>query len=310
MELLAVKNLALQGLLLHQLQVAIATNEFAPWINTPASGCDRALEGASGSPICQQIPLYRGKDSQRVVYICAAGLKFAKQSPRSAMEIATAIAQGLSHLPDSTSGLYTQGRQFEIEIYPPGKIHLKLTDRGLSQWLQSLLGHLAGAIAAPASAPKDPGAGDFSSSTRLFRIQYAHARCCSLLRMADRQGILSGIQPEGESAIAPDPIPWLDPQGQFRLDHPTERDLISQVVNVLDTLQLTDPCAPPPRAMKWARDLSQDFLTFYAANPIWSEIYKKNIGLAQARLGAIAICQKLLKLLLEEGLSAFAPREL
>jgi len=166
---------------------------------------------------------------------------------------------------------------------------------------------------------------------RIFQWQYAHAHgyaCCSLLRNGDRSGSIA-LLPNPPSATlgwrAIGPIDWLTCEGQLRLVHPAERQLIGQLLATVDGL-----CCPdrPPQvrtfdvsgeryshysrdiAVQLVQSLSQSFLAFESACRIWGEVKTQTPQLATARLGLILAVQQILKLLLSEVLGVFAPSEI
>lgn len=249
-----------------------------------------------------EIPLNRSKDSLGVVYISAIGLKLAKIWQQTPQVIATKLLETLQRLCNG---------DFTIAVAPSGIIQFELTDTALALWLQ----HLAQtALPVPQSRILSP----VVSVDRLFPIQYSHARCCSLLRMANRDRILAignpntATAPQIWSLTTPNPIPWLDEE-KLRLVHPAEYNLISQLLTVLDNLApVLEQYNPrkPINYLKLADSLSEAFQTFYSQCRIWGEVKIENPKLAQARLGLILATQSLLRFILEELLNAVAPLEL
>lgn len=150
----------------------------------------------------------------------------------------------------------------------------------------------------------------------LFPIQYAHARCCSLLRLGHRQGLIelsdSDCQHPNWQIIEPNPIPWLkdDPtmkscQGGLWLQHPAERHLIDQLLESCD--RISDPNLV--NGVKIANTLSHAFETFYSTCRIWGEVKTQTPKLAQARLALVGVTQRVLRSLLDR-LGVMAPSEL
>lgn len=265
-----------------------------------------------------EIPLNRAKNSTRVLYVSAIALKLAvcyrydvkedikeyqrvwQQTPQA---IATQLAETLEPL---CSG------DFTIAVAPSGIIEFELTDVALAVWLQRLA---QTALPLPESQILSP----VVSVDRLFPIQYSHARCCSLLRMAHRDRIIAIVEfdraptPQIWSLSDPNPIPWLDENGRLRLVHPAEYNLISQLLAVLDSLapiieQYNDE--KPINYFKLANNLSAAFQTFYSQCRIWGEVKIETPKLAQARLGLVLATQSLLRFILEDLLNAVAPLEL
>jgi arginyl-tRNA synthetase len=248
-------------------------------------------------------PLNRSKDSTRVLYVSAIALKLAKSWQQTPQTIATELVEILEPLcyPDVA-----------VKVAPAGIIELELTDAGLAVWLQRL---------AQTNLPVSESRILSSAvcADRLFPIQYSHARCCSLLRMAHRDRIIAIAQPDVATApqiwslASPNPIPWIDEGDRLRLVHPAERRLISQLLTVLDNLYPTFEVInreQPVNYFKLANSLSKAFQIFYSQCRIWGEVKIEQPKLAQSRLGLILATQSLLRFILEESLSGLAPLEL
>ena len=250
-----------------------------------------------------EIPLNRSKDSTRVLYVSAIALKLAKTWQQTPQTIAAQLAQTLEPLcyPD-----------FAVKVAPAGIIELELTDPGLAVWLQRL-------AQTNLPLPKSRILSPVVSADRLFPIQYSHARCCSLLRMAHRDRIISIAQPDVAttpqiwSLADPNPLPWIDDGDRLRLVHPAERSLISQLLTVLDNLYPileVKNREKPVNYFKLANSLSEAFQIFYSHCRIWGEVKIEQPKLAQARVGLILATQSLLRFILENFLNAIAPLEL
>jgi len=250
-----------------------------------------------------QIPLNRAKDSARVLYVSAIALKLAKTWQQTPQAIAAQLVETLEPLccPD-----------FAVKVARAGMIELELTDAGLAVWLQRL-------AQIPLPLPESRILSPVVCADRLFPIQYSHARCCSLLRMAHRDRLISIAQPDVATApqiwslAAPNPIPWVDEGVRLRLIHPGDRSLISQLITVLDSLApVIGNCRheKPVNYLKIANSLSAAFQIFYSQCRIWGEVKTETPKLAQARLGLVLATQSLLRFILEELLNAVAPVEL
>lgn len=324
----------------------------------------------------ETIPVHRLSDDRGVIYRSAIALKLAPLWQLLPLDIAHQLAEGMAMREQNTADAETGnwGQQaiksqnfktqppspsqvcldFSVEVFSPGWIQFRLSDRGLATWLQQLI-QISPVLShgeRGQSSYEDRGTGDAGSRGKsllsltpteyehpyspdakipdqnqrsepvnqahsLFRVQYAHARCCSLLRLAHRQSLinlsdLDSITPRWEW-LEPNPIPWLygNPQMEcepirLRLEHPAELGLIALVLD--GTEQLTR--LTPIRALELANALSHGFEKFYSACRIWGEVKTETPQLAQARLGLVAITQKLLRSLLEDQLNVIAPIEL
>ncbi|TVP58762.1 MAG: glutamate acetyltransferase [Nodularia sp. (in: Bacteria)] len=251
----------------------------------------------------REFPLYKGRDNSRVLYISGVALRLAKSHNQIIMEIASGIASHLSAI---------RGDVFSVRIVPPGWIYLELTHSLLATWLQSLV------------VTNVRGYGEMGTrkvtiqnSSRLFAIQYAHARCYSLALLAHREGLIQLREPmpyisENSTLhhlVSTEQIPWLNDEQKLRLSHPAEGRLIAELVQVTDNLECPDLCG----AVNWekvALDLSQAFEAFWCQCRIWGKVKISSPELAQARLGLVIATQSVLKCLLVDKLGAFAPLEL
>ncbi|MEH1817885.1 MAG: DALR anticodon-binding domain-containing protein [Nostoc sp.] len=230
------------------------------------------------------------------------------------MELASAIASDLSGICEDV---------FSIQAVPPGWIHFELTHSTLATWLQSLVVGSLGRL----------GAGDWGLGTggdegtrgqggllkpipnAQFAVQYAHARCCSLVLLAHREGLIKfrepvpSTSPDFWDVISPNPIPWLNCDGTLQLNHPDEHRLIDELIQVVDNIE----CPDVSGSVKWekvALNLSQAFEKFWSNCRIWGEVKITSPELAQARLGLLMATQSVLRYVLEENLGVFAPLEL
>ncbi len=273
--------------------------------------------------------LYKDRDKNNVLYISSVALRLSKSQNRKVMELASAIASDLAKNCCDV---------FSVQIVPPGWIHFELTDSALASWLQNLaVGRLEGEAEmgdegdegtrgqgdkennhaqSPIPNPQSPIPNPQSPIPNpLFAFQYVHARCCSLVLLAYREGLIKLREPVPNTSpafwdvISPNPLPWLNGDGTLRLNHPDERRLIAELVQVLDTIE----CADVNSSVKWeklALSLSQAFENFWSNCRIWGEVKITSPKLAQARLGLLMATQSVLRYVLEENLGIFAPLEL
>ena len=260
----------------------------------------------------EKIHLYKDRDNNKVLYISGIALRLSKSQNRKAMELASAIASDLSGICEDV---------FSIQIVPPGLIHFELTHSTLATWLQNLaVGSLGGERE---QKSREQGAGEDQGTidapcpmpNSLFAVQYAHARCCSLVLLAHREGLIKLRQPVPNTSpvfwdvISPKPMPWLNRDGVLRLNHPDERRLIGELIQVIDNTECPD-INGSVKLEKAALNLSQAFEKFWCNCRIWGEVKITSLELAQARLGLLMVTQSVLKCVLEENLGVFAPLEL
>ncbi|MEH1875243.1 DALR anticodon-binding domain-containing protein [Nostoc sp.] len=258
----------------------------------------------------EKIHLYKGRDNKIIFYTSNVSLGLSKSQNRKAMEVASAIASDISGI---------CGDVFSIQIVPPGLIHFELTDSTLGTWLQSLVEGSGGDEGTrgitKANAQCPLALSKAEGMPNLFAVQYAHARCCSLVLLADREGLIKLRKPVPNnspafwSVISPNPLPWLNCDGTLRLNHPDERRLIGELIQVVDNIE----CPDVKGSVKWEKvavSLSQAFEKFWCNCRIWGEVKITSPELAQARLGLLMATQSVLRFVLEENLGVFAPLEL
>ncbi|WP_218616835.1 DALR anticodon-binding domain-containing protein [[Phormidium ambiguum] IAM M-71] len=272
------------------------------------------------------LSITRANKNSAVLYICAIAFKLSPSWGKSAIDIANQIAEHFAHLSNQDLAVDPK-KYFTLKVIPPGWLHLQPTDLGIATWLQSLAGQgrwgAGGQGSRGAGEQGGRGAGgqggrrqkaeekvkiplvppspSIPSTQSLFSVQYVHARCCSLLRLAKSDGKWG--------AIAPDAIPWLNEIGQLRLTHPAERNLISQLFSALDALYYPE-LSKNQNWEKLAQEITLSWEDFYRKCRIWGEVKTETPELAQARLGLLMATQTMLRLLLEDYLGISAPLEL
>ena len=208
-------------------------------------------------------------------------------------------------------------------VVPPGFLQLKLAQPRLAQWVQCL--PFLPLLLTDFSPP-----GHYNlliNNSALFATQYAHARCYSLMQLAQSEGLitLEEISADQFKSIFPDlsvasqdlsiltiahlqPSTWLNYRPQKQFHHKAEDVLIIELVKVVD-----DFCSSTQLSIdywiKIALNLSQAFADFYSHCRIFGETNPQGRSLIPARLSLILATYVVLKLLLQR-LEVFAPRSL
>ena len=256
------------------------------------------------------IPLQRLSNDIPIIYRSAIAFKLASLWEQPALDIAEGLTASLAVTNENISSQTCL--EFNVEVVLPGWINFRLNEGSLAFWLQQL-------IQKPSFWRE--GVGEMereSKDTRnLFSIQYAHARCCSLLRLAHREGLIKlkdfDFKTDDWQLVEPNPIPWLNERQEaatnqliLALVHPAERRLIAQILDVSDSINNLDQL----KAVKLANSLSEAFEGFYSGCRIWGEVKIHALRLAQARLGLVGVTQGLLRSLLQDQLGVSAPVEL
>jgi hypothetical protein len=319
---------ALQLLLLRQLHEVICLRSdvfFNRYLSTgPKIEAGLVLVGEPQPPIFLQ----RVKGKIPILYSSAIALKLAKPCGQTALELANAIAAQVSQEvsqeaiaqtlseqlePEGSSWIL---RNFTVKAELSGWLYFELSSAGLATWLQLLAQaaqqtvpqerDLISQLFTPASG--SPNSSAFSSSHVFdsFPVQYAHARCLSLLRLAHEPGLVPGNW-----------VPWLNALGELRFSHATEHSLIFALIDTVDELLTLIEAAiaqslPPAwqlRVERLAATLAQAFLNFYDACRFWGEVQQQDPALVQARLGLVLATQPLLQLMLQGLLGLSAPSE-
>lgn len=232
----------------------------------------------------KEIPLSKGKNDIKISYISGIALHLSKSHNSHPFSIATSIASCLS---------VNYGTDLQIFVLPTGLIYIEVSDLVLASWLQHFIDRRReeriemNSLALKADA--------------VFSIQYIHARCCSLLRLAQQEKLLN------TNKIASESIPWLNASEQLYLNHQAERRLINNLVKVVDELE---PAITRP--LKWegaALSLLKAFENFWSACRICGTSTTPP-EVIMARVGLIMTTRSVLKFLLEEKLGIPACSEL
>lgn len=205
-----------------------------------------------------------------------------------------------------------QPQMLKLWAEPSGWIYGQFTGDAIATWLQQLIEtrpHLQHSKVVPLD--------NSLSDPHLFPVQYAHARCCSLLRLAQQERI---IELQRGYAIST-PISWCTNQGQLYLQHPAEQTLLQNLLNFPGALQTSkrswhtsDPGVPLPwpldadQLRRQTQQWGEQFLQFYRDCRIFGRTHPA--PLVQARLGLVSATQRVLAFLLQDLLHLVAPTEL
>ena len=225
------------------------------------------------------LPLRRHKTHWPICYDSAIAFKLAALQSQPPCVVAEQIV----------SSLPIDRDLWQVQVMPSSLIRFECSEAELAAWLQQLLQQTS-CIFASALSPAAKSTRSRPPSEQIFRVQYMHARCCTLLQSAAREGWL--VSPAG----APLQIPWLTASGQLRLQHSVERKAIGLLfdsVDAIDARQWTTASL-----WKQASELSQSLDTFQAVCRVWGEVKANDLPLAQARLGLTWAGQQLLQVLL------------
>ncbi|BDA67355.1 Arginyl tRNA synthetase anticodon binding [Calothrix sp. PCC 7716] len=226
----------------------------------------------------------KSKETCKVLYISEVAFKAAKVYGISASVIASQL---VSHFCDCNENFMLKA--------VAGLIYIEVAPNAIAGCLQSVVEQHRFLALPHSHTPTLP-----HSDTPSFLIQYAHARCCSLLRLARHEGLISFDQPLQ--------IPWLDSQGKFRFNSHESQRLIATSVEIIDDLVCIDVRSPIYWHSK-ALNLAMALECFWRHTRIWGEV-KNQPELVSAYIGLIVVTQQILRLLLEEKLNSAARLEI
>ncbi|MEB3219106.1 MAG: DALR anticodon-binding domain-containing protein [Nostocales cyanobacterium 94392] len=239
-------------------------------------------------PEKKDISLSKGKSEIKISYISGVALHLSKSHNSQPFSIASSITSCLSA---------NWGEDLLVEVLPPGLIHIQVSDLVLAIWLQWFIErsrrHKSDFTLYPNMVTSE-------LPSKVFSLQYVHARCCSLLKLAQQEKIIDCNEFSFES------IPWLDSDGRLRLNHQAERCLIGSLVKLVDELE---PVVA--HSGKWqpaALRLVEAFEDFWSICRIFGDLKRTAPELVIARIGLVMATQSVLKFLLEEklGISAYS----
>jgi hypothetical protein len=153
---------------------------------------------------------------------------------------------------------------------------------------------------------------NFAQSSKFSPIVYAHARCCSLLRLARAEKLISF---DNFSQITTPS--WLNcdidrtqdrskTDEKLIFDTPVEEQLIHALMDVLDGFY----GERPQNWSKLALNLARSWLELDRSCHVFGDLKRQNPRLAIARCGLTAIARRYLQVLLEDYLEVTALTEL
>lgn len=273
-----------------------------------------------------QIALRRVDAPMGVVYSSAIAPRLAANLGIPAEDLAIRLAQSW---PASTADM-ADWADSPLRVVQKHLVQIHLGDRLLAAWLQQFTRPAECQPPKPFPEPEadlaiwnsaplthvQRSSGQFQDrlpqdkrlQDQCFEMQAAHARCCNLLALAERVGLVrfevSGAI-EGELAW-PMSMPWLTAEGTLRTQAPAEQRLIGHLLDSVDALGSIQHGS----AIALAQSLSRCVYDFDASCRIFGDVAVHQLELAQARLGLVRAAQQTLRWLLERPLQVAAPRSL
>lgn len=269
--------------------------------------------GDSSADLSVEIRFKRLRTSSQVVYLSALPHLLAHYYKREATQIATDIMNLLCTYLTGYGNTFVYPdlpreavQNLVVGVLPSGLLAFELRDGAIAYWLNRLLHHSF------TQAPSSNLSPASNFSTQLFTVQHAHARCCSLLRLAHREGLIRLNQPDAEPSqwtfTVPPAISWLNASSQLQASTPAERDLISWLLLALDAI--AEPAwLSPQKILSLAEAGSRSFQTMHQTCQLFGDFRTQPSDRIHAHLALVLATQRILSQLLQR-LDALAPHEL
>jgi hypothetical protein len=285
-----------------------------------------ALPDINGSGI----PIRAVKTEPGQLYASPVGLQLAAIAKLPATQLSQRIVECLPN-PAELQAAEQVLWDFQIWADHSGWIYARLSDSCIAAWLQRLCQSSPLRLSESENLQNLPIKPSPATSEAIFQLQYAHARCCSLIRLADREKLLDLQDPDPPHApqfwqvIQPQPFPWLTAAGQLCCEHPSERALIGQLFEFpglgqrsrchthahhQDHLSVVSISCSRKQLLRQAQLWSDLILQFHRDCQILGAVKIEKIGLSQARLGLLIAAQVRVRFFLEDLLAVSAPLEL
>jgi hypothetical protein len=213
----------------------------------------------------------------------------------------------------------------KLWIHPKGWLYAGFNAKNFAKFLQNLITAepMLLALAQTKEASKiRPSI--ISSDPALFGLQYAHARCCSLLRLGHQEKFLPPQDLEHYFTDCGTSL-WQTDSGELRLQTKAEQALLLALLQFPQSLSPQKVaygcCAPTvhgaetrvmwplPQAhlRKQAMVWGQLFTNFYSDCRLFGDIQTHQPQLASARFALVLIVKKVLAFFLEDILQMTAP---
>jgi arginyl-tRNA synthetase len=230
------------------------------------------------------IPVLRQPDGLGIIYKSAIAFKLTTLCQETLTKIATRLVADLSnHTSDFPLEL-------TVEFVSPGWIYFRYSELEIARWLQSAIDLEIRSKAAKRNL-----------SSSIMPLQYAHARCCSILRLGQTQGLID-IDLHGEKLwLAPQPIVWFGKQYRWYLTDSHAVRAIASLVDLVDATQVSEV-----NLLKSATSLAGYLLDFESN----CRFIQTKSDLVLSRLALVAAVKSGLRLVLENKFDTVALTEL
>ncbi len=262
---------------------------------------------ASLEQIVRATPIKRANKAIPFVYVCAIAHRLATPSQPAALIAAQLVDTLLQPRPlpeeDFLAGIVVQATA-------TGWLQFELSDRAIAAWLDRFLTKALPQQPSVSLTPREQHL--LLPTAAVFEVQYAHARCCSLLRLAHSEGLITldrlDVAPLGWRIVNPLSVPWLTSTAQLCLSHPADRRLLGYLVEALDCLSDESPHRTR-QSLRSAQAIAQAMQSFHRVHPLWRKTGTEP-NLVVAQLGLLLATQRILFLLLANGLDLHPVEEL
>ncbi len=290
---LILDQISIKQIILKQLRNAIiqrlALDEIAIYRteNSIPKNPDRVLTSLSDKVILQD-----NSDFPSLVYCCAIAFPVANLCGLPSLQVAQELVSLLPINTQESAAEYTL--QFTVRVIKNGLIEFVLSDRSIGLWLELGIRRWGDGEMGRWGAGGDGEIGDYN----LFPVQYVHDRCCSLLRLGEREGLINLIdgdfQTDTWQIVNPNPFKYYCDANIGYFYESAELNLLRRISVIID--YISDRNSPDPKTgIQLALNLSDACLNFTAACRIFGSVAQNQRDLAIARLGLIVIVQRCLQ---------------
>jgi hypothetical protein len=248
-------------------------------------------------------------------------LKLASQWKRSQTVVASPQEIGTALIAQMSQQTENPWLVPNLSLHSEGWLYAHFSALELSKWLQSLL------FAPSFQTETDPLLISFgvSSDPVIFQLQYAHARCCSLLRLAQQERPIHFSDRDIQLTQWTAPVIWQTPTGELQFQTLAEHQLLLALIQFPRSLSPNKIMYGYPQAalpghqtqLEWppsepylrrqAQQWSHIFLNFYGQCKIFGDVQQVTPELATARLALVFILRRVLAFVLEAALQVEAP---
>jgi arginyl-tRNA synthetase len=214
-------------------------------------------------------------------YTCAIAFSLAHQLGRSPLSVAQMLAEPISEL---------VGDRFRVVVAGDGWLNFDLWDWFMAENL-STLSHVLETERERITRTAVLTSGATNSFPGYTHVQYAYARCCALLRLAQQQELIGDLQT----------FSWqlLDPEGGLYLRSAMEQRLAGCLLAVSDEIGQNSVSShkldrhvvnqlSKKSGKKLSKNLAANFLDFYDS----CQILSADRGIAMARIGLVVTVKR------------------